>query len=139
MTNQIVFEWPVRVYYEDTDCEQVVYYANYLKFMERARTEWVRRLGWSQETLRREQKVVFVVAEAKVRYLKPAHLDDELIIRTTLSDCRRASFTFSQEVLRGTVLLAKGEIRCGVLNSDNFRPTVMPEKMSEQFQALLTH
>ena len=73
------FDWPVRVYYEDTDCARVVYYANYFRFMERARTEWLRALGWSQERLYSELGVVFVVAEAKAKYKKPARLDDELV------------------------------------------------------------
>ena len=77
------FDLPVRVYYEDTDCARVVYYANYLKFMERARTEWLRALGWSQEELYQRHRIVFVVAEAKVRYIRPAHLDDGLFLLHT--------------------------------------------------------
>ena len=90
------FDLPVRVYYEDTDCARVVYYANYLKFMERARTEWLRALGWSQEELYQRHRIVFVVAEAKVRYIRPAHLDDELIVRARISDCRRPSHKASK-------------------------------------------
>ncbi|WP_289184331.1 tol-pal system-associated acyl-CoA thioesterase [uncultured Parasutterella sp.] len=131
------FDLPVRVYYEDTDCARVVYYANYLKFMERTRTEWLRALGWSQEELYQRHRIVFVVAEAKVRYIRPAHLDDELIVRARISDCRRASFCFTQEILRAGEKLASGEIRCGVLNADTFRPTAMPEEMSAKFKELL--
>ena len=92
------FDWPVRVYYEDTDCARVVYYANYFRFMERARTEWLRALGWSQERLYSELGVVFVVAEAKAKYKKPARLDDELVVRSTVTACGRTSFEFHQEM-----------------------------------------
>ena len=77
-TSQSVFSWPVRVYYEDTDVSGVVYHANYLKFFERARTEWLRSLGCSQQALREETGVMFVVTDTAVRYLQPARLDDEL-------------------------------------------------------------
>lgn len=102
------FDWPVRVYYEDTDCARVVYYANYFKFMERARTEWLRALGWSQERLYSELGVVFVVAEAKAKYKKPARLDDELVVRSTVTACARTSFEFHQEILRGDEVLTVG-------------------------------
>lgn len=91
------FDWPVRVYYEDTDCARVVYYANYFKFMERARTEWLRALGWSQERLYSELGVVFVVAEAKAKYRKPARLDDELVVRSTVTACGRTSLNFTRK------------------------------------------
>ena len=113
------FDWPVRVYYEDTDCARVVYYANYFKFMERARTEWLRALGWSQERLYSELGVVFVVAEAKAKYRKPARLDDEF--------------------LRGDEVLNVGDVRCGTLDAHTFRPVAMPEPISEQLKKLLTH
>ena len=104
------FDWPVRVYYEDTDCARVVYYANYFRFMERARTEWLRALGWSQERLYSELGVVFVVAEAKAKYKKPARL-----------------------------VLNVGDVRCGTLDAHTFRPVAMPEPISEQLKKLLNH
>ena len=133
------FDWPVRVYYEDTDCARVVYYANYFRFMERARTEWLRALGWSQERLYSELGVVFVVAEAKAKYKKPARLDDELVVRSTVTACGRTSFDFHQEILRGVVGLYVGDVRCGTLDAHTFRPVAMPEPISEQLKKLLTH
>ena len=120
------FDWPVRVYYEDTDCARVVYYANYFRFMERARTEWLRALGWSQERLYSELGVVFVVAEAKAKYKKPARLDDELVVRSTVTAC-------------GDEVLNVGDVRCGTLDAHTFRPVAMPEPISEQLKKLLNH
>lgn len=131
--NEVTFDWPLRVYYEDTDCAGVVYYANYLKFMERARTEWLRKLGWSQEEMRQSLHLLFVVSEAHVRYRRPAHLDDSLTVRSKISSCKKASLVFSQEILRGEEVLACGEIRCGCLNSDTLRPEAMPENVYKQF------
>src|SRR5688572_8248036 len=88
------FAWPVRVYYEDTDAGGVVYYANYLKFMERARTEWLRRLGFSQQQLVAAQGFVFMVVEVNVKYKKPARLDDELLVSCTPEPEGRASMWF---------------------------------------------
>ena len=136
MTKQY-FDWPVRVYYEDTDCARIVYYANYFKFMERARTEWLRRLGWSQEVLFRDFNVVFVVAEAHAKYKKPARLDDKLTVRCTVVECGRTAFTFHQEVLRDEELLVSGEIRCGTLNAQTFRPCAMPEKIASALKNLI--
>lgn len=131
------FDWPVRVYYEDTDCARVVYYANYFRFMERARTEWLRSMGWSQERMYSELGVVFVVAEASAKYKRPARLDDELLVRSSITSCGRTSFTFHQEILRGAELLVAGDIRCGTLDAKTFRPTVMPEKISSDLKQFL--
>lgn len=136
MTKQF-FDWPVRVYYEDTDCARIVYYANYFKFMERARTEWLRRLGWGQEKLFTDFNVVFVVAKAQAQYRKPARLDDELTVRSTVSECGRASFVFHQEVLRGEECLVSGDVRCGTLNAKTFRPCAMPEEIGAALKKLI--
>lgn len=132
------FSFPIRVYYEDTDCARVVYYANYLKFMERARTEWLRELGWSQENLYEKAKIVFVVVGVTVKYNKPARLDDLLTVKCSLSDCRRATFVFKQEIYRGEELLVSGSVRCAILNAETFRPTVLPEVMANQFKNLIS-
>ncbi len=92
--------WPVRVYYEDTDAGGVVYYANYLKFMERGRTEFLRELGFAQSALRKEYGVLFAVVEAQVRFLRPARLDEKLIVRTEVAELSGARITFAQAVLR---------------------------------------
>ena len=125
------FLWPVRVYYEDTDSGGVVYYANYLKFMERARTEMLRSFGFEQDQLIEEQGVIFAVHSLSVQYKKPAVFNDELIVKTKISDCGRASFDFSQSVHRNSdkVLLCSAEIKVACINAEKFTPRVIPEKM----------
>lgn len=107
------FKWPVRVYWEDTDAGGVVFYANYLKFCERARTEWLRSLGPAQEAMRSAGQGMFVVSETHMRYLRPARLDDELTITVRLTDTGRASLAVAQQCWRGEQLLVEGEIRIG--------------------------
>ena len=99
MTPHPVFTWPVRVYWEDTDAGGIVFYANYLKFFERARTEWLRSLGVAQGTLKEEAKGMFVVSETSVRYLSPARLDDELLVTAKVNDWGRASLIIDQQAL----------------------------------------
>ena len=102
-------------------------------------TEWLRALGWSQERLYSELGVVFVVAEAKAKYRKPARLDDELVVRSTVTACGRTSFEFHQEILRGDEVLTVGDVRCGTLDAHTFRPVAMPEPISEELKKLLNH
>jgi len=114
-TGQTPFAWPVRVYWEDTDAGGIVYYANYLKFFERARTEWLRALGIHQQALLEETGGMFVVSEAQVRYLKSARLDDELLLTTSLRDAGRASLSILQQAWHKhadkPVLLCEANIR----------------------------
>jgi len=111
-----VFSWPVRIYWEDTDAGGVVYYANYLRFLERVRTEWLRSLGIDQSQVRDEHGVVFVVREVAIEYLAPAKLDDELESRIDAVERRSASMTFAQRILRridGAVLVtARVRVAC---------------------------
>ena len=95
------FEWPVRVYYEDTDAGGVVFYANYLAYMERARTEWLRNLGFENKRLMDEENIVFAVRRASLDYHKPARLDDQLLVIAEITRMKRASLVFKQQVLRG--------------------------------------
>jgi acyl-CoA thioester hydrolase len=108
---------PVRVYWEDTDAGGVVYYANYLKFMERARTEWLRALGVHQEALRAQEGVQFVVAGMQVRYLAPAKLDDLLTVTVSVAEQGKASMLLEQQVWRGDTLLAQGQVRVGCVDA----------------------
>lgn len=94
------FRWPIRVYYEDTDAGGVVYHATYLKFMERARTEWLRHLGFEQDALREEQGLIMVVRRMDLRFVSPARFNDALVVETSVSSVRRASLEFEQRVLR---------------------------------------
>ena len=129
------FHLPVRVYWEDTDGGGVVYYANYLKFMERARSEWLRALGVDQAGLWRGERIQFAVVEAQVRYRKPARYDDLLDVSATVEGFRGASVSFRQEV-RGQdgELLASAFIRAACLDSDSLRPRALPGRLLKELQ-----
>ena len=134
MTPQPVFTWPVRVYWEDTDAGGIVFYANYLKFFERARTEWLRSLGVAQGKLKEEAGGIFVVSETSVRYLAPARLDDELLVTAQLEAGGRASLIIAQEARRGDTLLAVGTIRIGWVDAVTLRPARIPDAILEVLQ-----
>jgi acyl-CoA thioester hydrolase len=122
------FVFPVRVYWEDTDAGGIVYYANYLKFMERARTEWLRALGVEQEALKAEQGLMFVVVHADVSFRKPARYGDSLQVTCTLEERSRASLTFRQHILRGGTqeLLVEGLVRIACLDASKLKPRGLP-------------
>ncbi|WP_041675190.1 tol-pal system-associated acyl-CoA thioesterase [Ramlibacter tataouinensis] len=122
------FSFPVRVYWEDTDAGGIVFYANYLKFFERARTEWLRSLGMEQSRLREATGGMFVVSETAVRYLQPARLDDELLVTATLRNGGRASLIIAQQALHKSsgALLAEGTIRIGWVEASTLRPARIP-------------
>jgi acyl-CoA thioester hydrolase len=122
----------LRVYWEDTDAGGVVFYANYLKFFERARTEWLRALGVEQQALRDAQGLIFIVTETELRYLSPARLDDELTIVTTLAESPKATFVFAQQVLRGDVLLTQGRIHVACVDAATFAPRRIPKTVVER-------
>jgi acyl-CoA thioester hydrolase len=128
------FRWPVRVYWEDTDGGGVVFYANYLKYFERARTEWLRSLGVSQERLRVDEGVLFVVTDTAVQYRAPARLDDELDVSVSVLHAGRASVEIDQSARRGTELLARGRIRIGCVDAGDFRPRRLPTHLYERLQ-----
>lgn len=130
------FRWPVRVYYEDTDVGGVVYYANYLKFMERARTEWLRELGYEQDVLIREQDLLFAVQSVAVRYRRPARFNELLQVSVVISRAGRASLDLYQRVTRARdagyeVLLADGEVRLASLSARSFRPKPLPIELTK--------
>jgi acyl-CoA thioester hydrolase len=124
------FRWPLRIYWEDTDAGGVVFYANYLKFFERARTEWLRALGVSQQTLRAETGVIFVVTDSAVRYLQPARLDDQIEVSVTLADTGRVRLTLDQVAWRDGIRLAEGRIRIACVAADSFKPCALPASLS---------
>jgi acyl-CoA thioester hydrolase len=126
--HRVLFRWPVRVYWEDTDAGGIVFYANYLKFFERARTEWLRALGVQQQALRDEQGTMFVVAETALRYLAPARLDDQLDVTVALAERGSASMRLAQQAWRGSQLLAEGDIRIGCVQARHgtLRPCRIP-------------
>lgn len=123
------FRFSLRVYWEDTDAGGVVFYANYLKFFERARTEWLRSLGVGQQRLRLETGVMFVVTDTSLRYHAPARLDDLLEVTARVTDTGRASMTLAQQAWRGTDLLTEGSIRIGCVDATSFRPRRIPESI----------
>jgi acyl-CoA thioester hydrolase len=135
LTTRAVFAWPVRVYWEDTDAGGIVFYANYLKFFERARTEWLRSLGVAQGALKEESGGIFVVGETSVRYLAPARLDDELLVTAQLEAGGRASLIIAQEARRGDTLLAVGTIRIGWVDAATMRPGRIPGAILSVLQA----
>ncbi len=130
--------WWVRVYWEDTDAGGIVYYANYLKFFERARTEWLRQLGLGQQALRDRLGGMFVVSEAQVRYLRPARLDDRLRIVTTTTELGRATVTLAQRAEHddGT-LLCTGQVRIGWVDAATLRPARLPAELASALTPLL--
>ncbi|MEF3074873.1 tol-pal system-associated acyl-CoA thioesterase [Methylobacter sp. Wu1] len=127
------FIWPVRVYYEDTDAGGVVYYANYLKFFERARTEMLRAMGYEQDQLMAEG-IIFVVRSIQVDYLIPARFNEQLQVSAGLSLVKKASFDFEQQITRGDEVLCKGIIRVACLDAQTMRPKAIPEKLQEQLK-----
>ena len=121
------FEFPVRVYWEDTDAGGIVFYANYLKFFERARTEWLRAAGVEQHQLREDTGLIFVVAATSLRYVAPAKLDDLLAVTVEPQPAGRASLVVRQRALRGDTLLCEGEIRIGCVRASDLKPQRLPD------------
>ena len=126
---QPAFSWPLRIYYEDTDLSGVVYHANYLRYFERARTEWVRALGLAQDRLMQSEGLAFTVADLQIRYLRPARLDDDLEVTVTVAQRRRASLLFEQQLRRQrepNEILATAQVRVACVDVRNFRPRPLP-------------
>jgi acyl-CoA thioester hydrolase len=116
------FLWKLRVYYEDTDLGGVVYYANYLKFMERARTEWLRALGLENRVLLEREGAIFVVTQCNIRYLKAAHMDDQLTVTVQQLECKRASATLTQNIFLNELLLATATVGFAYVSANDMKP-----------------
>ena len=130
------FSWPVRVYYEDTDAGGVVYHANYLAFMERARTEWLRSLGFGQRELAEGLGVLFAVRSMELDFLKPARFDDELSVTATIHHLARASIDFRQEIHSASgETLCRGRIRVACIDAERFRPCAIPQPIRNAAEA----
>jgi len=123
----MAFVWPVRVYWEDTDAGGVVYYANYLKFMERARSEWLRAFGFEQDVLRDEAGIVFVVRRVEIDYLSPARFNEQLEVSVRLHEMGRASLSVRQELIRGSTRLAEAAVTLACVDAIRFKPVKIPE------------
>jgi acyl-CoA thioester hydrolase len=129
------FSWPVRVYYEDTDAGGVVYYANYLRFMERARTEWLRELGYEQDVLR-EYGTLFAVKHVDIDYHRPARFNQQLDVLSTITNMGRVSITFRQRVMHELNCLTEASVKVVCLNEATFKPRAIPETMREGLQGV---
>ena len=137
----MAFEWPVRIYWEDTDAGGIVFYANYLKFFERARTEWLRHLGVEQQKLREQVGGMFVVTGTQLRYQRPARLDDLLLVTARVTESGKASLTIEQSALLQTpdgqapILLCEGSIRIGWVDATTMKPARIPSDILHKLKA----
>jgi acyl-CoA thioester hydrolase len=136
-----IFSWPIRVYWEDTDAGGIVFYANYLKYFERARTEWLRALGLEQRLLQETTGCIFVVSEANIKYLRSARLDDQLLVTAQLADLGRSSFTIRQEARLlahrndgVSTPLCTGSVRIGWVDGKTMKPARIPPGLQQVLQ-----
>jgi acyl-CoA thioester hydrolase len=134
MARSNVFSLPVRVYFQDTDAGGVVYHANYLNFMERARTEWLRAHGYSNAGLMKEFGMVFVVRSIKLDYLKPALLDDCLDVTARIREIGRSRIGLVQSILRGAEVLTEAEVHLVCVSLASFKPSSVPEVLRKQLE-----
>ena len=132
------FSIPVRIYYEDTDAAGVVYYAGYLRFMERARTEWLRSLGYELDELTRREGIVFAVRSVKVDYVSPARLNDRIDVSVELKRARGASFLIAQRLTRADTVLCEGDVLVACLDARDFVPRRLPQAMQSKLNAWKT-
>ncbi len=126
------FRWPIRIYYEDTDAGGVVFYANYLKFFERARTEMLRYSGFEQDQLITEQRLIFVVRSVQIDYLKSARFNDSLIVSTKIVMAKKVSLNFEQVITRNEDVVCKGDIRIASLDVNSMKPKIIPDFILEK-------
>ena len=131
-----LFSLPIRVYYEDTDTGGVVYHSNYLNFMERARTEWLRSLGFEQDELLRTEGVIFAVSAVSIRFLQPARFNELLEVTVALDRCGAASLTLLQEARRGADVLANAEVRVACIDKQRFVPVAIPERVAAKLETM---
>lgn len=126
------FSWPVRVYYEDTDAGGVVFYANYLKFFERARTEMLRSYGFEQDQLIANDNVIFVVRSVSIDYLKPARFNEQILVSAKIIENKKTSLTFEQSITRQHDVLCSGNVRIACLDAQSMKPKLIPIAILEQ-------
>lgn len=126
------FNWPVRIYYEDTDAGGVVFYANYLKFFERARTEMLRNLGFEQDRLREQESLLFVVRSVNVEYLKPARFNEQIDVSARVSERKKTSLIFEQAITRQQDLLCTAVVRIACLDAHSMKPKLIPNAILHQ-------
>ena len=129
------FDWPIRVYYEDTDSGGVVYHSNYLNFMERARTEWLRSLGFEQDKLIADHQCIFAVHSMQLNFRRPAKFNDLLLVRCNIINASGASFEFEQKIVRDDELLCDGKVKVACLDANRFRPKPIPSFILMEIQS----
>lgn len=129
------FEWPIRVYYEDTDSGGVVYHSNYLNFMERARTEWLRSMGFEQDELIAEHQCIFAVHSMQLNFRRPAKFNDLLLVQSCITNLSGASFDFEQKIFRNDELLCEAAVKIACLNANRFRPMAIPPQLLTEIQS----
>jgi acyl-CoA thioester hydrolase len=132
-----VYSFPVRVYFENTDAGGVVYHSEYLKFLERARTEWLRHLGFDHQALARDHRVVFVVTAAAIDFTRPARLDDTVAVSVRLESLGKVRCVFAQEIRRDDEVLVSARVTVACVTGENFRPTEIPEALRKKMEAAL--
>lgn len=132
MSSDNVFQITIRVYYEDTDAGGVVYHSNYLKFMERARSEWLRNLGHEQDVLIEQQQIIFAVKKLSIDFISPARFNDELIINTEVSNISGVSIDFTQSVVKENTVLAKATVQVVSLDSETLKPKRIHSPLKEE-------
>jgi acyl-CoA thioester hydrolase len=131
-----MFSHPVRIYWEDTDAGGVVYHAQYLAFLERARTEWLRTRGYGQELLRQQYGLVFAVRAMRIDFRLPARLDDALQVTVALAECRRASLVIAQRIVRDGTRLLDAQVRVAALDADGFKPRPIPDALYQELKPM---
>lgn len=134
-TPLFTFDFPQRVYFEDTDAGGVVYHAQYIKFLERARTEWLRHLGFNNSDLERRYKMLFIVSEVAAEFVKPARLDDSVVISVAIENLGRVRCTFQQEIRRDDELLVKARVVVASVSADSFKPIEIPPDVRKKMEA----
>ena len=134
-TPLFTFDFPQRVYFEDTDAGGVVYHAQYVKFLERARTEWLRYLGFTNSELVRKYKMLFIVSEIAVEFVKPAKLDDSINISVGIETLGRVRVTFHQEIRRGEDILVKAKVSVATVSAESFKPIEIPADVKKKMEA----
>lgn len=129
------FSFPVRVYFENTDAGGVVYHSEYLKFLERARTEWLRHLGFTHQMLAKKHGIVFVASQAAVDFVKPARLDDSIAVGVSVESLGKVRVIFHQEIRRDEEVLVRGRVTIACVSCEGFKPTEIPEEVRKKLEA----
>ena len=136
MVSYLSFKWSVRIYFEDTDSGGVVYHSNYLKFMERARTEWLRSLNLNQSTLKKKDKIMFVVAKVDIDYKKAARFNDELDVVTTVDNIGASKVNLTQNIMKNSELYTSAKVSIACIHTDTFKPQRIPKLIKQQMEIL---